>query len=152
MSRHLKDEKVNNKKISNNRKTVAINKVIRFLVFINLLLILILKLFSKGVTHTATPTIWFYILLVINVFIILLLGNKKFFKGKLLFFTIFVYLILILCLPAYKLNGQESVIDDSKTNYKNFAGVDYIITYENVVDYTDYYNLYGLHLKRNVKN
>ena len=72
MSRHLKDEKVNNKKISNNRKIVALNKVIRFLVFINLLLILVLKLFSKGVTHTATPTIWFYILLVINVFIILL--------------------------------------------------------------------------------
>ena len=57
----------------------------------------------------------------------------------------------MIVLPVYKVNGQESVVDDSKTNYTTFAGVDYIITYEDVVNYTDYYNLYGLKLRRDVE-
>lgn len=153
MRRSIKNERKNaNDKTSNNSRIKVISKLLKILVVINLLVILILKFFTKGVSHTSTPTVWFYISLVINVIAIILISNKNLLKRKILYgLVVILYIVLMIVLPVYKVDGQESVVDDSKTNYTTFAGVDYIITYENVVDYTDYYNLYGLKLKRDVK-
>ncbi len=153
MSRSVKGEENSRKNInSDNSRIKVISKILKILVIINLLVILFLKFFAKGVTHTSTPTVWFYISLVISIIAIILISNKNLLKRKILYgFIDIIYIVLMIVLPVYKVNGQESVVDDSKTNYTTFAGVDYIITYEDVVNYTDYYNLYGLKLRRDVE-
>ena len=153
MSRSVKGEANSRKNInSDNSRIKVISKMLKILVIINLLVILFLKFFAKGVTHTSTPTVWFYISLVISIIAIILISNKNLLKRKILYgFIVIIYIVLMIVLPVYKVNGQESVVDDSKTNYTTFAGVDYIITYEDVVNYTDYYNLYGLKLRRDVE-
>lgn len=153
MSRSVKGEANSRKNInSDNSRIKVISKMLKILVIINLLVILFLKFFAKGVTHTSTPTVCFYISLVISIIAIILISNKNLLKRKILYgFIVIIYIVLMIVLPVYKVNGQESVVDDSKTNYTTFAGVDYIITYEDVVNYTDYYNLYGLKLRRDVE-
>lgn len=153
MSKYMPKEKISRNKPADNRKIIVFSKIFKFLVFVNLIVVLILKFFSKGVTHTATPTIWFYISLIITIIIFIISGKKNFIKRKLFYgIIVIIYIVLIIFLPVYKVNGQESVIDDSKTNYKNFAGVDYIITYEKTVGYTDYFNLYGANIKRDIND
>ena len=109
-----------------------------------------MRFFSKGNVNTSVPTIWFYISLIISVIVLLAVFSNKLLKNKALYVIIILaYIILMVCLPVYKKDIQETVIDENRTNYKVFAGVNYTITYEETKDFTDYYNAYGLRLKRN---
>ncbi len=133
------------------RETIKIiSLLIKLLIIVNICTILFMRFFSKGNVNTSVPTIWFYISLIISVIVLLAVFSNKLLKNKALYVIIILaYIILMVCLPVYKKDIQETVIDENRTNYKVFAGVNYTITYEETKDFTDYYNAYGLRLKRN---
>lgn len=129
------------------------SSIVKILLIINICVIGFFRFFSDKITHTAALTIWFYISLAIYVIALLLLFNKKMLKKKVLYSIIVViFIVLMIALPVYKVEGEENVVDDSKTSHTSFAGVNYTITYEDVVNYTDYYNFYGLKLHRSIEN
>ncbi len=147
-TKHGNDRK--EKKVRKIDKFKLFSSIVKLLLIINICVIIFFKFFSNGITHSATPTIWFYIAIVINIIAIILLFNKNILKKKLLYFAILiVYIVLMVVLPVYKVEGQENVVDESRTTHTNFVGVNYTITYEDVVNYTDYHNFYGLKIKRN---
>ena len=79
----------------------------------------------------------FIVLLIVNIISIILLSNKKIKKNKLIIVSIIVLNFLFtIGLPVYKLEEHEHVF------YKNR---------EQIINYIDYYNAYGIKLHRDYR-
>lgn len=115
--------------------------IIKALLVINIIVMIILKIAVIDYSFS----IWFYFLIVINIAAIILLFNKNFGKNRKAFLTTtIIYILLMILLPTYKLDGETNVVDESKTRNGTYAGANIVFTYENTVYYTNYYNSYGL--------
>ncbi len=121
---------------------------VKILLIINICIICFLRFMFPGVTHYATSTICFYLSLLINIVTIILVFNKKLLKKKVIYNCIIItYFLLMIGLPVYSFEDHEHIFDNTRTF--NINGVDW--PYEEIIEYTDYYNCYGLKLHRKIK-
>lgn len=105
---------------------------IKIFVFLNIFVIFSFFEFIFFATMTTT-TIWIYIVLLINIVMPILVFNKKILKNKkIVNCIIIVYLLLMIILPGYKIDGHEHTFDYTKM--------------EVISHYTAYYNCYGIRL------
>lgn len=154
------------------KKSYSIEKKLCFTILIlNIFLILFFRLLWPGVTHYASITILFWINILINViFIILLINSKLMLSKKTAAILLIIYFISMIFIPIYKVENHEhifinennySTINKNDENTINNTGIHNIFSEaekflggrtEKIKEYIDYYNCYGIKIKRVDKN
>lgn len=127
--------------------------------------------------HYGVINILFLIIFLINVlFIILLINSKIKLSDKTAIILLIICFIVMIALPVYKFEDHEHVfenvnnynnVDENTNNYndvdENTTGIDidsmisnaekYLnVGIEKIYEYTDYFNCYGIRIKRIYKN
>lgn len=125
----------------------------KILIIINICVICFFKFIFPGNAKYSAPTIWFYISIFINIVAIILVFNKKLLiKKKIMNGMIIIYFLLMIGLPVYKFDSHEHIFDDTRTYTVNTStGIDFTMPYEKIIEYTNYYNCYGLRIYRQTK-
>ena len=125
----------------------------KILIIINICIICFFKFIFPGSAKYSVPTIWFYISILINIIAMVLLCNKKLLtKKKILNGIIIIYFLLMIGLPVYKFDDHEHVSDDTRTyTFNTSTGIDFTMPYEKIVEYTNYYNCYGLRIYKQIE-
>ena len=119
---------------------------IKIIVIVNICVICFFRFIFPGVTSYATFTICFYISVLINIVTIILVFSKKILDKKVIVnCIIIIYFLLMIGLPIYKFEDHKHVFDNTRTFRNN--GIDWPI--EEIIEYTDYYNCYGVKLYTN---
>lgn len=107
-----------------------------FLLIINICIICFVKFLLPGVGYYADSTL-LILTLVINGVAIIFLCNKNIVKNKTVKVVIMIlYFLLMFALPAYKFEDHEHIFTDN---------------HEQINEYVDYYNCYGIKIYRNYK-
>ncbi|MGN1297308.1 MAG: hypothetical protein ACI4VH_02605 [Clostridia bacterium] len=115
---------------------------VKILLIINICIICFFRFIFPGVTKYANTTICFYLSLLINIVTIVLVFNKKLLKSKVIYNSIIIiYFLLMIGLPIYSYGDHKHIFDDTRNFPYN----------EKIIEYTDYYNCYGLKLHRKIK-
>lgn len=124
----------------------------KVLIIISLCVICFFRFIHPGVEYSV-PTIWFYVAILINIIVIILIFNKKLLtKKRILNCIIIIYFLLMIGLPVYKFDNHEHIFDDTRTYTVNTStGIDFTMPYEKIIEYTNYYNCYGLRIYRQTK-
>ena len=117
------------KKVETREKRVSI-----IVLLINIFVMLFFRFMYPVESHYGEITIAFYISLIINItlFLILLLKTTKINK-KIFIVLMIVYFICMIFLPIYKVKNHEH---------------DFLQENEIIKDYIDYYNCYSIHINR----
>ena len=124
----------------------------KILIIINICIICFFKFIFPGSAKYSAPTIWFFISLFINIIVIILIFNKKLLtKKRILNCIIIIYFLLMIGLPVYKFDSHEHVFDNSRTYTENTSIGEFTFPYEEIVEYTNYYNCYGFRIYRQTK-
>lgn len=130
------------KKVCKEQEEYKWGNWIKILLIINICIICFLRFIFPGVTKYANTTICFYLSLLINIVTIILVFNKKLLKSKVIYNSIIIiYFLLMIGLPIYSYGDHKHIFDDTR----NFPYD------EKIIEYTDYYNCYGLKLHRKIK-
>ena len=148
------------------KKSYPIAKKICFIVLIlNITLMSFFQIIFFGALN-----ILFLISFLINVIFIILLINSKFkLSNKAAIILLIIYFIVMFILPIYKVEDHEHVFENANNynnvddNNENTTGnvIDDMISnaemylnvgVEKILEYTDYYNCYGIRIKRIYKN
>lgn len=141
------------KDVKKKKESVRKDSWRKILVIINICVICFFKFIFPGNAKYSTPTIWFYISIFINIIAIILLFNKKLLtKKKILNCIIIIYFLIMIGLPVYKFDDHEHVSDDTRTyTFNTSTGIDFTMPYEKIIEYTNYYNCYGIRIYRQTK-
>lgn len=153
------------------KKSYSIEKKFCFTILIlNIFLILFLDYYGQ-VTHYASITILFWINILINViFIILLINSKLILSKKTAAILLIIYFISMIFIPIYKVENHEHIfinennyntINKNDENTINNTRINNIFNEaekfldgrtEKIEKYIDYYNCYGIKIKRVYQN
>ncbi len=110
------------------------NKICLYVVIINIVISCFFRFIFPGGSKYGEITIYFLISIIINAFLLIILFNKKIkFSVKSIIAIITIYLLLMIFIPTYRLEGHEH---------------EYINGNENIQEYIDYFDCYGINLKR----
>ena len=140
------------KDIKEPEKSVKKGSWRKALIIISICIICFFRFIHPGVEYSV-PTIWFYVAILINIIVIVLLFNKKLLiKKKILNCIIIIYFLLMMGLPVYKFDSHEHVFDNTRTYTVNTSIVgEFTFPYEEIIEYTEYYNCYGFRIYRQTK-
>ena len=123
----------------------------KVLLIISICVICFFRFMNPGAEYSV-PTIWFYVAILINIIVIVLLFNKKLLtKKRILKCIIIIYFLLMIGLPVYKFDSHEHVFDNSRTYTENTSIGEFTFPYEEIIEYTEYYNCYGFKIYRQTK-
>lgn len=104
------------------------------LVMINILVIAFFRFIFPAGSKYAELTIYFWINIVLNIIILIVLCNKKIKINNIITsILIIIYFIFMFTVPTYKLEGHKHEFIDGR---------------ESIIEYKDYYNLYSMRLIR----
>ena len=79
------------------------------------------------------------IIIFINILLVIFLISKKIKKNNILvLIIIIIYFLFMIFVPVYKLEDHEHIFNNDMFR-------------ERIIEYKDYYNIYGIRLKRNYK-
>ena len=110
------------------------NRACLCVVIINIAIICFCRFILPGGSKYGEITIYFWINMIINIFLLIILFNKRIkISVKSIIAIITVYLLLMIFIPTYKLENHE---------HKFINGN------ENIQKYIDYFDCYGIKLKR----
>ena len=110
------------------------NKVCLCVVIINIAIICFFRFILPGGSKYGEITIYFWINIIINVFLLIILLNKRIkISVKSTIAIITIYLLLTIFIPTYRLESHEHK---------------YINGNENIQKYIDYFDCYSIKLKR----
>ncbi len=125
----------------------------KILIIINICIICFFKFIFPGSAKYSAPTICFFISIFINIIVIVLIFNKKLLtKKRILNCIVIVYFLLMIGLPVYKLDNHEHIFDDTRSYTVNTSeGKEFAFPYEKIIEYTEYYNCYGIRIYRQAK-
>ena len=145
------------------KKSKSIEKKVCVTIFIiNICLILYFRvLFQSYITNL------FWLIILINIIFLILFNSKLILKKKIALLLLVIYFICLIFIPIYKFEDHEHVFIDENNN-NNIASVNtentsnntitntmrneaekYInLRIEKIVYFIDYYNFYGIKLKR----
>ena len=145
------------------KKSNSIEKKVCVTIFIiNICLILYLKvLFQSYITNL------FWLIILFNIIFLILFNSKLILKKKIALLLLTIYFICLIFIPIYKFEDHEHVFIDENNN-NNIASVNTENTSNNTItntmrneaekylnlriekieNFIDYYNFYGIKLKR----
>ena len=113
------------------------NRAFLYIVIINIAIICFCRFIFPGGSKYGEITIYFWINIIINVFLLIILFNKRIkISVKSIIAIITIYLLFTIFIPTYRLEGHE---------HKYMNGN------ENIQKYIDYFDCYGIKLKRSYK-
>ena len=108
----------------------------RSIIIINILIVLFFRFILPLATKYAEFTIFIWVVLFLNILAIICVFNKKIIlNNKAIITFLVIYIIIMLALPIYELDNHEHITD----------------SYEEIKEYTDYYDCYGIRIYRNYK-
>lgn len=106
-------------------------------VIINIAIIAIFRFIVPVASKYSEIIIPFWINIVINVVLLLMLFNEKIkINIKSTILILFIYFLCMIFIPTYRLENHEHIFTNES---------------EKIYKYVDYYNFYGIRLKRNYK-
>lgn len=107
------------------------------LVIINIVLIAFFRFIWPGASKYAEIIIFFWINIIINIILLIVFFNKKIMIGiKSIVAIIIIYFLLMIFIPTYRLEDHEHTFINGN---------------ESIQEYIDYYDCYGIKLKRSYK-
>ncbi len=125
---------------------------IKFMIILNIGIIGFIKFIFPGNAKYSDSTIWFYVSILINIIMLVLVFNKKLLaKKKIINGIIILYFLFMIGLPVYKFEDHTHIFDDLKTDIIGNSVLEDGATYEQIIGYTEYYNCYGLRIYRQTK-
>lgn len=145
-------------------------KICLTVLFFNILIILFFRLLWPGETHYADITIFFWINVLINIIsLIIVLSSKIKINKKIAVLSIIIYLICMVCMPVYKFEdhvhilvnenkNESTTINENKSNNRKISDIlnelnDSLPLMSEIIEsYIDYYNCYGIKIKRVCQN
>lgn len=150
------------------KKTYSLVKKICFIILI--LNISFMSFFS--IIFFGTYNILFLINFLINIIFIILLTNLKFeLSNKTAVILLIIYFIIMIILPVYKVEDHEHIfVNENSYNNSDNKNINNILSNnvidnmiveaekhldgrtEMIIEYIDYYNIYGIKLKRIYKD
>lgn len=106
-------------------------------VIINIVIIAFFRFIWPGASKYSEIIIPFWMNIIINIILLIVLFNKKITIGiKSILSIIIIYFLLMIFIPTYRLEEHEHT---------------FINGYEHIQEYVDYYDCYGIKLKRSYK-
>ena len=119
-------------KIQQKEKKICVS-----LIIINIVIIAIFRFVVPVASKYSEIIIPFWINIVVNIVLILILFNDKIrINIKSVILIIIIYFLCMIFIPTYKLENHEHTFINGR---------------ESIHEYIDYYNYYGIRIKRNYK-
>ena len=109
----------------------------KFFIILNIGIICFFRFIWPGPSHYAGVTTMSIVLLIVNIVSIIILFSKKIIKNKPIIICIIgLNFLFTIGFPVYKLEEHEHVFHENQ---------------EQIINYIDYYNAYGIKLHRDYK-